>query len=375
MSMEITPIDKGYYDVIVVGGGIAGVAAAVSAARAGASVLLVEKQINLGGLATGGLISWYEPLCDGKGKKVIGGIAEELIKLSVKYCYDSLPEQFGGTDRSFPRNNRYATRFSPCVFSLALDEYVISNGVELLFDTYATYPVMENNCVCGLIVENIDGRTLFHTQKIIDATGDAQIMQRAGVPCRTEENYMTYLIHSIDSGVVNRYRETGCAWQIRNWEAIGSDRNGVGHPKELKPLKAPTAADVTEFITEGKKRMLERLRDRDRYSYDVMSIPTMPQFRKIRQIVGDKDFNGIPGEIHSDPIGAVPDFRTGREGNIYQIPQAALYNSQFKGLYAAGRIISAPTHDGWEVSRVIPVCALTGEAAGKLAAAGVNNLI
>ena len=374
MAMEITPIDKGYYDVIVVGGGIAGVAAAVSSARSGARVILIEKQFNLGGLATGGLISWYEPLCDGKGTQVIGGIAEELIRLSVKYSYDSLPERFGGTAGSFPRSNRYATRFSPCVFSLALDEYVLSNGVELLFDTYATYPVMENNCVCGLIVENIDGRTVYHTERMIDATGDALIMKRAGVPCRTEKNYMTYLIHSIDSSVVDRYKETGCAWQLRNWEAIGSDRKGVGHPKELKPVEAPTAADVTEFITEGKKRMLERLKSRDRYSYDVMSIPTMPQFRKIRQIVGDKDFNGIPGESCKDPIGTVPDFRTGKEGNTYQIPQEALYNSRFKGLYAAGRIISAPTHDGWEVSRVIPVCALTGEAAGKIAVAGVNNV-
>ena len=54
------------YDVIVVGGGVAGVAAAVAAARNGAKTLLMEKQVVLGGLATIGLISWYEPLCDGK---------------------------------------------------------------------------------------------------------------------------------------------------------------------------------------------------------------------------------------------------------------------------------------------------------------------
>jgi flavin-dependent dehydrogenase len=63
------------YDVIVAGGGIAGVAAAVSAAREGRSVLLLEKQVNLGGLATGGLISWYEPLCDAQGHQVVFGIA------------------------------------------------------------------------------------------------------------------------------------------------------------------------------------------------------------------------------------------------------------------------------------------------------------
>ena len=75
-------IEKQSYDVVVVGGGIGGIAAAVAAARNGAKTLLMEKQINLGGLATVGLISWYEPLCDGRGKQMVFGIGEELIKIS-----------------------------------------------------------------------------------------------------------------------------------------------------------------------------------------------------------------------------------------------------------------------------------------------------
>ena len=88
-------IQKQGYDVIVIGGGVAGVAAAVASSRNGAKTLLVEKQINLGGLATVGLISWYEPLCDGKGKQLVYGIGEELIKLSVQYGFDSLPQEWG----------------------------------------------------------------------------------------------------------------------------------------------------------------------------------------------------------------------------------------------------------------------------------------
>ena len=65
------PNNKGRYDVIVVGGGIAGVAASVAASRAGAKTLLIEKGVNLGGLATMGLISLYEPLCDGMGNQMI----------------------------------------------------------------------------------------------------------------------------------------------------------------------------------------------------------------------------------------------------------------------------------------------------------------
>ena len=101
-------IEKSDYDVIVVGGGIAGIAAAVSASRNGLKTILLEKQINLGGLATGGLISWYEPLCDGLGNQIVTGIAQELIDLSVKYSFDSLEERWGGTEKSFPRRDRYA---------------------------------------------------------------------------------------------------------------------------------------------------------------------------------------------------------------------------------------------------------------------------
>lgn len=86
-------------DVLVVGG-IAGVAAALAARRAGARVLLMEKQALLGGLATNGLISWYEPLCDGQGRQLIYGLAEELLRLSFRYGDDSLPEIW--KDRSVP---------------------------------------------------------------------------------------------------------------------------------------------------------------------------------------------------------------------------------------------------------------------------------
>ena len=62
-------------------------------------MLLLEKSVNLGGLATSGLISWYEPLCDGKGKQLMCGMAEELIKLSCRYSFDNLPEQWGGSGK------------------------------------------------------------------------------------------------------------------------------------------------------------------------------------------------------------------------------------------------------------------------------------
>ena len=357
------------YDVIVVGGGIAGVSAAVSSSRKGAKVLLLEKQVNLGGLATGGLISWYEPLCDSKGNQVVFGIAEELIRLAVRDCFDSLPLKWGGTEKSSPRRERFSTRYSPTVLALALDEFVVSNGVKILFDTYVTYPVMEGNLCCGVITENADGRSFYPARVVIDATGDASIMYRAGVPCVDGENFLSYIVHDIEFERAKKDLAQNRTWAVRNWLNSGSDMLGNGQPKGMKKVSGVSAEGITEFMLVGKQRMLERIRNRDRYSYDIMSIPSMPQLRTIRHIVGDGAFKAIDGMRISDSIGRTGDFRMAEQyvKNVYDVPLSALYNSDFPNLLAAGRIISAPEYDDWEVARVIPTCAMTGEAAGEAA--------
>lgn len=82
------------YDIAVCGGGFAGISAALAAAREGKKVVLFEKQYMLGGLGTSGLVTIYLPLCDGVGHQVSFGIAEELLKLSVKY----------GAEAKYPEN-------------------------------------------------------------------------------------------------------------------------------------------------------------------------------------------------------------------------------------------------------------------------------
>jgi flavin-dependent dehydrogenase len=79
------------YDVVVCGGGVAGIAAALQAARRGCKTALVEKTIMPGGLATSGIILLYLPLCDGNGTQVTFGIAEELLRLSIRYGPGSVP--------------------------------------------------------------------------------------------------------------------------------------------------------------------------------------------------------------------------------------------------------------------------------------------
>lgn len=366
----VETVEREAYDIIVVGGGIAGVSAAVAAARSGKKVFLMEKSVNLGGLATNGLISWYEPLCDGQGKQMIFGLAEELIQLSVKYCFDNLPVCWGGSNEE---KKRYATSFSPTVFSLALDRFVVENGAKIRFDTYATYPVMEKQHCTGVICESANGREFFPATVIIDATGDASICHRAGMPTVVGENYMSYIAHYYDNDVIRAYMESGSTCNFRKWMNSGSDLAGNGHPKGLGMLKGDTAEDITEYLLYGKKQMLERIKSRDKNSFDIMALPAMPQFRKIRRIAGAADFEAVDGLEFADFIGDCGDFRPCGVGKHYQIPYRALYHPEFDNILACGRIISAPEGDGWEVARVIPVCALTGEAAGKAAAKAIDD--
>ena len=369
---ELTAKEK--YNVIVIGGGISGIAAAVSSSRNGAKTLLVEKSINLGGLATEGLISLYEPLCDGTGNQMMSGIAEELIKLACRYGFDNLPSEWSGDSRNKSRNNRYSTYYSPTVFTLALDEFVAKNDVDVIFDSLATYPMMCGNHCSGIIVENTDGRIKYDADVVIDATGTALIMSRAGVPTEIGENYMTYIAHYYNTDMVKELTETGDICKFRCWINTGSDMLGNGHPKGLKMLTGVKNDDINKYVQNGKKTLLDRIRNFDKNSFDIMALPSMPQFRTIRRIIGAEDFCAEDGKMFDDTIGICGDFRPDNIGKHYCVPYSSLYNEKFDNLLAAGRIISSPAGNGWEVARVIPTCALTGQAAGTAAAlASLSN--
>lgn len=359
------------YDVIVIGGGVAGVAAAVSAARNGAKTLLLEKTVVLGGLATAGLVNWYEPLCDGEGNQMIFGISEELIKLSVKYGLENLPAKWGGIGKNPIHYDRYATRFSPGIFALAMIEYLEENGVLLRFDALATYPDVEDGVCKGVLVETVGGREYFPAKMFVDATGDACICHRAGVPTELGDNYLSYITHDISYKDAQRLAETSDFCTARRWRNVGSDLTGNGHPAGQPYVRVTSADDVTDFMCWGGKKVLERLKDEDKESYDIMTIPTMPQFRKIRRIIGAYEMDGSEeGVTFEDSVGTFGDFR--KSGRRFQLPYRTLYSSCVGNLFAAGRVISAKD-DGWELTRVIPVAALSGEAAGCAAALCVKE--
>ena len=172
------------YDIVVAGAGVAGIAAALAAARRGHKVCLLEKQCLIGGLATSGLIYIYLPLCDGKGTQLTFGISEEMLKKSLEYSPFDIGEKFGGIPGgNATRPNRYAVDFSPAGFTLSLDELLLDAGVD---PCLAQQTLDKDFIVCRCaVVEDFDGTTL-HEHGVVaeiyvsgassaDAAEDAEI--------------------------------------------------------------------------------------------------------------------------------------------------------------------------------------------------------
>ena len=170
--MKIT--DKRKYDIVVAGGGVAGVAAAVEAARAGKKVVLIDKSTQLGGLATIGLVNLFVPLCNGRGVQVIKGIADEMLRLSLKYGFGDVPADWQNGEPG--QNNtlqRLTARFSAPIYSLALCEYVREHGIEVMFDTIITDVQMTGGHIDAIVAYNMSGHILYEADMFIDVTGDA----------------------------------------------------------------------------------------------------------------------------------------------------------------------------------------------------------
>ena len=169
-------------EVLVAGGGIAGIAAAVAAARNGKRVILLEREYALGGMATLGLVTIYLPLCDGEGRQLVFGLGEELLKLSIEHGAETnYPSAWldGGKEEERIKN-RYMTQFNPHLFALRAEELLCSLGVTILYGTLACGVTVQDGRITSVIVENKSGRSAVMTESVIDCTGDADICHMQG---------------------------------------------------------------------------------------------------------------------------------------------------------------------------------------------------
>ncbi len=355
------------FDIIVAGGGISGVAAALSGARQGCRVLLLEKNCSLGGLATAGLVNFWVPFCNGRGRMVIRGMAEELLRLSVKYGFDTFPPDWKGGEPAHATLQRCESWFSAGLFSLSLLKLLREEKVCVLYDALVSAPVMENNRCLGVIIDGKSGRRFYACKALVDATGDAAVLKMAGVPVIDGSDYFTYYGEGITLEGCRRAVEKNDIFQAY-YHPYGGAANlhGVGQPEDVPLLKGVDMDAVNEYIQKNQLLMLEKEKDKPRMERNIHMLPGMAQLRTARRIEGDVTLTGEDCYRHFDTsIGTVCDFEY--RDRLYEIPYGTLVREGFGNLITCGRSVSASGW-GWDVLRVIPPAVLTGQAAGIAAA-------
>lgn len=355
-------------DVAVVGGGIAGISAALAAARTGAKTLLIEREYALGGLATLGLITHYLPLCDGCGRQVSFGIAEELLRLSIKYGAEA---QYPAAwlDRNDPEERRTGPRFrvqyNAVLMALMAEQELLHAGVRILYGSLLLDALVKDDAVDALVVQNKSGLQAIKAKAFVDASGDADLVHFSGENTRLfgQGNILAAWYYSAGSDGLKLHQLGACD--------IPEEYKKKGEKEQLLSEKRFSGLDGKELSEAVCQSHAVVLNDYIRRRSTVenlfpTSIATIPQVRMTRclqagLVMDDKE----PHKRYESSIGMTGDWR--KRGPVYELPFEIIHSQKRKNLYAAGRCISV-TDSMWDITRVIPPCATTGQAAGTAAA-------
>jgi len=368
------------YDLIVIGGGFAGVSAALAGARNSAKTLLIEKQYALGGLGTLGLIVDYLPLCDGNGTQMIGGIGEELLHASILFGPGEIPASWrSGKDPEAQKHHRYELTYAPAPMMIAMEQLLRDAGVEILYDCRFAGGIKNDGQIETVLCETKTGRMAFACKAVVDATGDADVCFSTG-ECTFErmDNVCAWWFYSYD-GTTLRLNRKSDSFYAHSDSAIyysGTD------PRQITALCMESRRRTQTYLSginsgcgsvysnstlshDGSKTLCDDPERRDVPIYAAI-LPTIPGLRMTRRLVGRSELReSDEGIWFSDAVGMAGDWR--KHGPRYCIPLSILCAQNAHNLLAAGRCVSA-AGTAWDILRVIPVCAVTGEAAGTAAA-------
>ena len=367
-------------EVLVVGGGIAGIAAALAAARGGKRVLLVEREYALGGMATLGLVTIYLPLCDGAGHQLCFGIAEELLKMSIEQGAEAnYPAAWleGGSLEARIRQ-RYMVQFNPHLFAMRAEQMLTEAGAEILYGSVLCDVLVKDGRITYAVIENKSGRSAIEAERFIDCSGDADLAWHAGAPTA---------LHEGGNGLAGwYYYQSGGKVALKMFGladvAPGTPRKPSGKADgEFRSVKVASLDEGFRFSgVDGEElsrsvlavhgKMYEDIlarRGADE-SYWPVTMSAIPLVRMSRRLCGAYTMDESEERVSfPDSIGMTGDWRN--RGRAFELPFRSLYCPEIRNLLAAGRNISV-TDRMWDITRVIPGCAVTGEAAGTAAALG-----
>lgn len=352
------------YDIAVCGGGVAGVAAALEAARSGKSAVLIEKATQLGGLATIGLINFFVPMCNGRGVQIIKGMADEFLRLSIKYGFDTMPSDWQkGEPGQGNTQQRLISKYSAPIFSLVLLKTLCDAGVDVMFDTIITGAETRQGHIDCINIFNKSGASQIAASVYIDATGDSDLLSFAGVPTVVGGNYHTYGVFATNLENCKKAVEAGDIGKLTyNLHAGAANLYGKGHPEGMPLWNGVDGDEVSRYLTVNQLELFDKIKDDNRKERDITLLPIMPQFRTTRHIDGNYTLKVSDAYKHfDDSVCAICDFE--RRDFLYEVPYGTMIRDGFDNVIAAGRCTSGEGY-AWDVLRVIPPAILTGQAAG-----------
>jgi hypothetical protein len=418
-------------DILVVGGGTAGVPAALAAARRGKKTLLVEYFSFLGGSATAALVT---PLMHNgiKGNPSPSSINTEINRRMREIGAGGVDA--GGGDGWF----------DPLLLSFVLEQMALESNVGILFNTFFSDVICEKGILKGVIIENKGGRQALFAQRVIDATGDADVAFRSGCPCesgrpRTHVNQPASLRFEVGGIHTERFRNflgslgqktemdfpffhTAMVWG-KNWplepifrKAVKAgdleERDGKyfqafgipGKPSclafncpELDPGVDVTQPDYqSRSLIQGRQAILRSFRFMKKYfpGFEhafLTQVAVMLGIRESRRIKGEYVLTGedilnykkfddaiarsnYPVDIH----GALDEYADFKRPDLpeneryYEVPYRSLVPKNMENLLVAGRCLSAD-FAGQSSPRVQPSCRAFGEAAGIASALSLDK--
>ena len=364
-------------DVLVAGGGPAGIAAALSAAREGARTTLVERYGYLGGMITGAHVVAILGCGDGYAPKARG------ITLEIREHL----EQFDGIE---PMSDSGEHRVDPELYKWRVAELLLEAGVSMRLHTQACEPVMEDGRVAGAFTESKTGREAIRAKVVIDATADADLAFRAGCPCddATHEVTLGLVVDGVDQRKVEDFgRDSAAEYEAISVEAARLG-GGVmlGRKRLMKGIDIASASALTQAEIQSRQEYFGALMYLKKHmpGYENATISRthhqlgVRQGRRVRgeYVVVNDD---LKNNRHFDdgiarlgvyfpewgPIYAI-------KGLDYDIPYRCLVPETVDGLLVVGRCVSSD-YVACNTLRLVVPCYATGQAGGAAAAIAVQD--
>ena len=393
-------------DVLVVGGGPSGTAAAVAAGRLGVEVMLIERYNHLGGLSTGGLVIWIDRMTDWSGRQVISGIAHDILERLPKDAVLG-PEraEWGSRDAATAaywsqRTAAYhgIVTWSPTIDPEALKtlsmRMTLEQKVRLTFHAWAVEPIIEDGAMRGAIFESKEGRSAVLAKVVVDTTGDADLLARAGLSFENDIDESdihhcvntAFLLGGVDMSRWLAFRADDAQGfkdflargreQLKSFEKpFVSWRNDVAlfMGPRLSGYNAIDVEDLSEVEIRSRQFTVEHVEIYREHAPGfenafLMLGASQIGVRHSRRLIGANKVTRAQwdeGKVWDDEIG-VSTSLSPKTPNI-SIPYGALVPAGIDGVLGAGRHVACDANSH-SFLREVPQCWMTGHAAGIAAA-------